>query len=175
MKHLSAEIKNIIPPHVRSEDIYVLCVGTDRSTGDSFGPLVGDMLRRRGFENVIGTLHDPCHAQNLEEMHDSIPEGKFIIAVDSCLGKSSSIGKVLVRNRALKPGAGVGKKLKLVGNMHVVGVVNIADSGMDYLVLQNTRLSIVMDMADLAARAIKKAVTNRITMAEVAASWEWAE
>ena len=45
-----------------------LCIGTDRSTGDSLGPLVGHKLRRRSLRGaaVIGTLDKPVHAMNLE-------------------------------------------------------------------------------------------------------------
>lgn len=45
-----------------------LCIGTDRSTGDSLGPLIGYKLkqeRRRGTL-VFGTLDRPVHAMNLE-------------------------------------------------------------------------------------------------------------
>ena len=41
-----------------------LCIGTDRSTGDSLGPLIGSRLEAEGIGDVvvIGTLEHPVHA-----------------------------------------------------------------------------------------------------------------
>ena len=48
--------------------VIFLCIGTDRSTGDSLGPLVGHKLRKYRLKKaaVIGTLDKPVHAMNLE-------------------------------------------------------------------------------------------------------------
>ena len=43
-----------------------LCIGSDRVTGDSLGPLVGTLLLKvQPTLPVIGTLTDPVHALNL--------------------------------------------------------------------------------------------------------------
>ncbi|MFD2881867.1 DUF1256 domain-containing protein [Paenibacillus rhizoplanae] len=49
--------------------IVIICVGTDRSTGDSLGPLVGTTLARfrSPLFHLYGTLEEPVHAINLEE------------------------------------------------------------------------------------------------------------
>jgi hypothetical protein len=49
--------------------IVIVCVGTDRSTGDSLGPLVGTALARfhSPLFHLYGTLDEPVHAVNLEE------------------------------------------------------------------------------------------------------------
>ncbi|WP_276322275.1 DUF1256 domain-containing protein [Cohnella luojiensis] len=44
------------------DELTFLCIGTDRSTGDSLGPWVGTMLEEKGFTRVIGTLREPCDA-----------------------------------------------------------------------------------------------------------------
>lgn len=51
----------------RKNKVLVLCIGTDRSTGDSLGPLIGYQLRQRGLKHihVVGTLNKPVHAMNL--------------------------------------------------------------------------------------------------------------
>ena len=48
--------------------VIFLCIGTDRSTGDSLGPLGGHKLRKCRLKKaaVIGTLDKPVHAMNLE-------------------------------------------------------------------------------------------------------------
>ena len=56
--------------------IVVMCIGTDRSTGDSLGPLVGDMLSKWKMADIhiFGTLDFPVHARNLEETLKRTPE-----------------------------------------------------------------------------------------------------
>lgn len=139
------------------EDIIILCIGTDRSTGDCLGPLIGYKLsyitKIYPKVHVIGTLESPVHAKNIEENINLIYTSynkPFVIAVDACLGKLERIGYINVAKGSLKPGAGVNKDLPHIGDIHVTGVVNIGGF-MEYIVLQNTRLSIVMKMADVIA------------------------
>jgi len=55
-------------------DIVIVCIGTDRSTGDSLGPLVGHKLKVSPYREmkVFGTLEDPVHAQNLNDIINQI-------------------------------------------------------------------------------------------------------
>ncbi|GBF11547.1 spore protease YyaC [Tepidibacillus sp. HK-1] len=135
----------------------VVCIGTDRSTGDSLGPLVGSKLRLYDYnEKVFGTLDEPVHALNLQDTIDIIQNqypDSGIIAIDASLGQLTSVGTIQVVNGPLKPGAGVQKNLPEIGHFHITGIVNVGGF-MEYFVLQNTRLSIVMKMADLITHAI---------------------
>lgn len=129
------------------KDVWFLCIGTDRSTGDSLAPLVGTFLKERGYTQVVGDLDNPAHALNLEERFmREIPAGAFVVAIDACLGKIESIGKITVKDEPIQPGAGVNKDLGSYGNRSITGVVNVGGF-MEYFVLQNTRLSLVMRMA----------------------------
>ncbi|HOB19654.1 MAG TPA: spore protease YyaC [Candidatus Atribacteria bacterium] len=139
-------------------DIVILCIGTDRSTGDCLGPLVGYKLKLIQYSNVFvyGTLDNPVHAKNLCEVLDQIKtkhDRPFIIAIDACLGKTDRVGRINIGKGPLRPGAGVNKSLPEVGHIHIVGVVNISGF-MEYLILQNTRLSLVMRMADTISSGI---------------------
>jgi len=150
-----------LPP---GSELVCLCIGTDRSTGDSLGPLVGTMLEKMASPSlrIYGTLDEPVHAVNLratlEEMRRNLKNPR-IIAVDACLGNLHSVGSIQVGMGPLKPGAGVNKNLPEVGEVHITGIVNVAGF-MEYFVLQNTRLSIVMKMADIISRSIQSAVTR---------------
>ncbi|MGO4375979.1 DUF1256 domain-containing protein, partial [Paenibacillus sp. MCAF20] len=75
--------------------IVFICIGTDRSTGDAFGPLVGTLLQERGWPRVIGTLAEPCDAHSVLQAQASIEEGDTVIAVDACLGHPKSIGSFI--------------------------------------------------------------------------------
>src|SRR5690625_3672035 len=140
-------------------NIIVLCIGTDRSTGDSLGPLTGTFLSqmRLNHIDVFGTLHQPVHALNLEshvEKVKSTYKDPFIVAIDASLGQKKSIGNFIYGVGSIKPGAAVKKELPSVGDMYITGVVNVGGF-MEFSILQSTRLAIVHDMAYQSALVIK--------------------
>jgi putative sporulation protein YyaC len=148
-------------PHVTSRPIVFVCIGTDRSTGDSLGPLVGTLLEEMGLRafNVYGTLDDPIHAVNLADKIKEIQskhDDPYIIGIDACLGRVKNVGVIQVGNGPVKPGAGVNKELPAVGDIHITGIVNVSGF-MEFFVLQNTRLNLVMRMAKTIANGIYQA------------------
>lgn len=155
--HLYKFLKDAINAGYKS--MVFVCIGTDRSTGDSLGPLVGYKVKNIKYDNVFihGNLEQPVHAKNIEGVMTEIYqkyEAPFVVAIDACLGKLDHIGFVTIGEGAIKPGAGVNKNLSPVGNIHITGIVNFSGM-MDFLVLQNTRLSVVMKMADLISMGIR--------------------
>ncbi len=137
----------------------VLCIGTDRSTGDSYGPLTGTLLTQRRLQvfDVHGTLSHPVHALNLQEKIHSIynlnPD-TLIIAIDASLGQNESIGNLVYGIGSIAPGKAVKKDLPLVGDLFITSIVNIAGF-MEYSTLQSTRLSLVYSMAQKTAQIIQ--------------------
>lgn len=145
-------------------EIICVCIGTDRSTGDCLGPLVGTLLSKDPLPGLLvyGTLDQPVHALNLQDTLSKIARDhprSLIIAIDACLGKLTSVGFIQLGLGPLKPGAGVNKSLPEVGQIHITGIVNVSGF-MEYFVLQNTRLSLVMKMAEVISAAIKKACSK---------------
>lgn len=140
----------------------IVCIGSDRSTGDSLGPLVGAYLKQLLLPRteIWGTLADPVHALNLEKYvlkiggHDSHP---LVIAVDASLGKPGSVGLIEVGKGPLVPGAGVNKKLPPVGHIYLSGIVNLGGF-MEQMVLQSTRLFHVLEIAMVMARSLQHAL-----------------
>lgn len=147
-----------------SDPTIILCIGTDRSTGDALGPLVGTNLQQyhSPYVRIFGTLDEPVHAINLDDILFKIQNtyiSPFIIAIDAGLGKHSSVGMIDVKDGPLKPGTGVNKELTPVGNMHLTGLVNIGGY-MEYFVLQSTRLSLVMKMANIISYSIHAGIRD---------------
>jgi putative sporulation protein YyaC len=141
------------------KSIVFVCIGTDRSTGDSLGPLIGYKLANMKHNNVYvyGNLDMPVHAKNLDEVMEAVYKEHnrpFIIAIDACLGVMDHVGYLAIGEGAIKPGSGVNKDLAPVGDIYITGIVNFGGF-MDFLILQNTRLSIVMKMADLISSGIR--------------------
>ena len=138
--------------------IISFCIVTDRSTGDSLGPLVGYKLKYFSKSNfyIYGTLENPIHAKNLISVLDEIKskfQNPYIIAIDSCLGSLNNIGKIFIQKKPLIPGLALNKELPAVGDMSITGIVNVSGS-FEFLVLQNTRLNIVMNLADSISKGI---------------------
>lgn len=136
---------------IETQNLVFLCIGSDRSTGDCLGPLIGHKLKRfLPNSSIYGSLEKPVHAKNLEETMDLIqkkhPNG-FIIAIDASLGQKKHIGYVTLANHALTPGLGVDKQLLSVGNVALTGIVNMNGYANSFI-LSSTRLNTVMELAD---------------------------
>ena len=159
---VAISVRNLIH-RAKSEgrQIVVLCIGTDRSTGDCLGPLTGTKLKTLNlFPHIYGTLDEPVHATNLEaqlKIINTAYSQPYIIAVDACLGKLENVGCVTIGHGSVKPGAAVNKDLPAVGNAYITGIVNVGGF-MEHLVLQSTRLNLVMKMADTIAHGISFAL-----------------
>lgn len=159
---------NKLPPGRR---IVAVCIGTDRCTGDSLGPLIGSALgkyRSSSFD-YYGTLENPVHAMNLDITLEHIKrnfDNPFLIGIDACLGSSMSIGTIQIGNGPIRPGAGVNKNLTPVGDIHISGVVNLGGF-LEYQVLQNTRLHLVMSMANLISRSLFVAISISVKSSRI--------
>lgn len=145
-------------------DYIFLCVGSDRITGDAYGPLVGENLKKL-FKNfyknvrVVGTLENPVSGSNLEKEVENIIntyKNPCIIAVDAAFSKKEDIGKIVVSNSKIKFGKGTNKKMIEVGDISIKGIV-----ARDYNIprynfkeLQNTSLNIVINLANITADGI---------------------
>ncbi|MBP1157210.1 MULTISPECIES: spore protease YyaC [unclassified Paenibacillus] len=138
---------------IGAQNLLFLCIGTDRSTGDALGPLVGTMLQEAGYPHVVGSLEFPFDASNMRERLQEIPPGLKIVAIDACLGQAVSLGWYQVSNRPIEPGKSVGKQLPLVGDYSIAAIVNV-DQGQKYAILQSTSLYRIMTMAREIAKAI---------------------
>lgn len=139
-----------------------LCIGSDRVTGDSLGPMVGSSLKKKYKRSipVFGTLEMPVHALNLEdticEIH-RIWNGHPLIAVDASFGTREHLGYITAGKGSLAPGAGVDKNLNAVGDFFVTGIV-ASFTPFSHLVLQTTRLSAVMPLASQITQGISHVI-----------------
>lgn len=143
---------------IGNREIVILCIGSDRSTGDSLGPLIGHKLSKYRIPRVTiyGTLNSPVHAANLSEKIEQINSSHklpFIIAIDASLGTLEHVGFITIGRGPLRPGLGVNKELPSVGDIHITGIVNFSGM-MESLLLQTTRLSKVMSLADIITKGL---------------------
>lgn len=141
-----------------TKELVFLCIGSDRVTGDSLGPMVGHHLEKYTLPgaHIYGTLEHPVHALNLAEsiayIENAHPES-IIIAIDASLGSKKHQGYITLGCGSLKPGTGVHKKLPSVGDIFITGIINTSGS-FEHMILQTTRLATVMRMSDCIVSAI---------------------
>lgn len=142
-----------------SDTLIVLCIGTDKITGDCLGPLVGTKLKERDFPHpVYGTLEHPVHALNLSHTLSSFQKmyrHPFILAVDAAVGPADAVGCVSLSPSPIRPGQGVLRPLPPVGNLSLTGIVAEASATSDWD-LPYTRLFVVERMAEFICRAVMK-------------------
>lgn len=144
----------------KGENLVILCIGTDKVMGDCLGPLLGYRLKKTGYSGIIyGDLDSPVHAKNIFEVIKDINKKHpraFIIAIDASLGTQSHVGYITLGVGSLKPGAGVGKQLPKVGDIFITGIVNSMSAAHES-VLGDTRLNVVMNLADTIYEGIRNA------------------
>ena len=156
-QHIYARVMQDLQPiqskGLRKEDVVFVCIGTDRSTGDAFGPLMGTVLQQLAFPHVIGTLAKPCDAYKVEQAIQQLPLHKLIIAIDACLGSEKTVGTFIIREGTLQPGAATGRRLPPVGHYSIAAIVN-ENGPKAYWKIQNTSLFTVLGMVATLRQAV---------------------
>lgn len=146
-------------------EIVFLCIGTDKITGDCFGPLVGSKLQELLEEfnvfniSIYGSLIENVNYSNVEKIICNIKRNHvkpYIVVIDAALSKKENIGKIYINEGKTTLGKGLNKNKIEIGNLSIKAVV-----GKDYRlpkynfnVLQNISLNIVMKLATIVAEAI---------------------
>lgn len=125
----------------------ILCIGSDRVTGDCLGPIVGQMLLERNVNAfVYGDLTRPVTALNLKESIKHIRRvhsDKKVLAIDSSVGKFADVGRIRVSFGSIAPGSADGKKLPKVGDVSITATV----TDLSKTPLSSVRLGIVYSLA----------------------------
>ena len=144
-------------------NIIFLCIGTDRVTGDSFGPLVGyklkNILKHIQKIDIIGDLDETVSNENILDAIKYIQtnyKNPFIVSIDSALSTRKNVGDIIVSDRGIYLGTSIREKKIYIGDMSIQGVVakNTCISQYNFKRLQNVNLGIVMKMADTVANGI---------------------
>lgn len=163
INNFSSKIYNLKSDYPFSDYIF-LCVGSDKITGDAFGPLVGDRLQKllkNSYNNIqiLGTLEKPISGINLNKEVEKIYstyKNPCIIAIDAALSNKENIGKIVVTDSKMKFGKGTNKKMIEVGDISIKGIVarDYKNSRYNFKELQNTSLNIVIKLANITSDGI---------------------
>ena len=92
----------------------------------------------------------PYIAKFIKKAHPT----SFIVVVDAALGKKQDLGQIKVLKEGIQPGLGVNKKLPVIGDAGIIGVVG-EKSAFSESVLGLARLSDVYTMAQVIKNGIE--------------------
>jgi len=152
-----------LPP--TTEQIILLCIGSNRINGDSLGPFVGTLLTGLYPQHltVIGTLKEPLDATNLEKTVNrlDIPPSTCVLAVDSVIGMQSYVHTIAIRPGPLAAGSALQKNLPAVGDVSIMGVM--LEENTELNELPYTNLHVVYQMARSIAAGIALTVRQRFS------------
>ena len=119
----------------------------------------------------------PVHSVNLVDVLNKIDssfKNPFIIGIDASLGNVQQIGKIFIEDLPLHLNTASCssfifeisllsiKTLPEVGEMNIKGVVNISGN-LDFMMLQNTRLFVVMSLADCISNGIRHFINKALS------------
>lgn len=140
-----------------------MCIGSASVTGDSLGPMVGDILRNDlgAGAFVYGGLRRPVNGVNYREYAEFVrqkhPSG-LIIAVDACVGQAGDVGKIKLSLNGLAAGGALNRGFERIGDIGILGVV--APRGTDNLsALMLVPYSLIDEMSAKIAQKIKDILT----------------
>lgn len=166
--YLSEALTNHYLSKPEFAEIVIICVGTNRYTWDSLGPMVGSRLAERfeGNRNVhlYGTLEKPVHALNLQKTIAHITKTHsqaYTIAVDAALGQFYKIGTLQLVEEPLQPGVSLNKELPPIGHIHIKGIIN-NHSLLNHKVMEHTSLTFIDEMSAVISRLLVKSCQDII-------------
>lgn len=150
-------------------ELVFLCIGTDRITGDCFGPLVGYKLKHL-FKNeknikVIGSLENIICTHNILNVINDINnkyDEPFLIAIDAALSNKRNIGEIIVTKDSINIGSSLNKEKIYVGDLSIKGIVSkdFKKPQYNFRLLQNTPLNLIMNMADCVSQGIYNVINE---------------
>lgn len=120
-------IKRVADVHNLGMKCVIVCVGSDKISGDSLGPMVGSLLRSRhvpcpvyGVEGcTVNGVNLPHYRSFLQRHYPNVP----VIAVDAALGRPDEVGQIRYRLGGVQAGGALGRQEDGLGELAILGVV----------------------------------------------------
>jgi len=149
-------------------EVKILCVGTDKIIGDSFGPLVGskllELFKECNFSNinVYGSLNRNLNYETIGQITKNINDKTTTIVIDAALSNKENIGKIFVSNRKTILGKGLDKNKLEIGDISIKSVVakDYKIPRYNFKALQNISLNGVMTLSNIVAEGIFEVIKS---------------
>lgn len=159
VKELKSKIDN------NDKKILVMCIGSNKIIGDSFGPLVGTnlnkLLKDNNKVNVLGNMENPINAKNIGQYIYNI-KNCYVIAIDSAIAEKEFVGEVFVNKDKMTLGKGVEKNILQIGDISIkCCVTKNKYNNIDNLKsLQKVSERFIEDKAHMVSLGIYEAILN---------------
>lgn len=149
--------------------IIFLCIGTNKVTGDSLGPIVGTNLQKMLKGNkrikVFGNMNNPINALNIKENIDYINKmymDKYIIVIDSAVSDKNLIGEIFITRNKTILGNGINNKISEIGDISIKCSVckDEYSSVNNFKSLQNVPKRFIKNLANIVSIGICEVVSN---------------
>lgn len=149
-------------------DLIFICIGTNKIVGDSFGPIVGEILKRNLKQNkiqVIGDLTNNINATNIVKNMKHIEcvySNPYIISIDSALSNSIEPGNVFIVKKGLVPGSALNKKNISIGNIAIKGIVAKDEKNLikNYYNLKNVDYKLILKFSKNISKIILQSIKS---------------
>ena len=164
------ELNNTIEQESKSNNIVFLCLGTNQIIGDSFGPLVGSILKKRLSNNknvkIIGDLDNVITYNEIHECRNYLSKycrDSLVVVLDSALSNQNNIGKVYIQNRGLRYAESLKKENDVIGNVSIKAVVgeNKFNNITNFKNLQQASLQNIHNMSNIVSNGIIEVLNKK--------------
>ena len=150
------------------KETVVICIGSDKVSGDMLGPLVGSALRDE-YDlpcPVYGAVGESVNGVNLDSyvrMIERRHKGAALIAVDAALGKEEDVGKIRLKRGGVKAGGAMARKSDPVGDLGIVGIVAKESAPKDVVA---SLLAVPFELVESLAQGIAKVICLALSQGE---------
>lgn len=144
-EQLEQDLLLVIPNFNEIEKLTIVNIGTPKVDYDSLGPTVGSILEElleeneelKSFVEIIGTVEDSANALTVEKKTEHLVDSNinnFVLAIDAAVTyKPGDLFRRYIRSTGIKPGAGVKKDLREVGDISIMVPTILRDEILDLL------------------------------------------
>lgn len=109
---------------VNKEDILFVCIGTNEIVADSIGPRIGSFLKKSlGKKMVLGDMNKPFNSRKQIFLNYFKLKNKFVIAIDTAISETFTIGSVFISENPIIMGLGISKFKGCIGNIGIKIVI----------------------------------------------------
>ena len=109
------------------EKYIFVCIGSNNLLQDSFGPRVGDLLKKafstKNYIEVFGTTQYPVHYKNAPIFLDYLKKEENVILVDSAISNKEKVGMTYINVGGIEIGKAFGKSFYFPANISIKTIV----------------------------------------------------
>lgn len=153
----------------KNKKIVILCVGSNRVIGDSFGPIVGSKLSEKLKNNdnivILGNMIKPICRKNLKNVINKINEieNKYVILIDAAVSEKEYIGNIFVNSNRVCFGKSLGFGLYALGDISIKAGVcnNYNDSKRNFYELQNVPKKFINELSEIVSQGIYEVLAQQ--------------